>query len=56
MKRFAARLFDILYPAFILSLAATLIAIAVFWQRFKYEECKRVGHSTTYCMLAVGGK
>lgn len=30
-----------------------LVFTPVFlWERYKYRDCKKVGHSTVYCVLA----
>jgi len=32
-----------------------LLMVALFYfERFKYDDCKKVGHSTLYCVLKLG--
>jgi len=31
-----------------------LIGFQCWWVRYKYQDCKRVGHSTLYCVLDLG--
>jgi hypothetical protein len=31
-----------------------LLFIVYKWQSFKYHECKKVGHSTLYCVMDIG--
>lgn len=41
----------------ILALTALLIALiglAVGWQLYAWQECRRVGHSSLYCMMRIG--
>lgn len=30
-----------------------LLFLTMWWQVFKYQECKKVRHSTTYCVLNI---
>ena len=39
--------------AYALTIGA-LIALAAWWGVYKFHDCKKVGHSTLYCMLDIG--
>lgn len=30
-----------------------VLALGVWWQVYKYNECKVVGHSTFYCIMTL---
>lgn len=32
----------------------SLIIAAIVWEVYKYKDCKKVGHSTIYCIFAKG--
>ena len=34
-----------------LALAALLIGLMVWWQVFRWHECRKVGHSRLYCIM-----
>jgi hypothetical protein len=40
----------------ILAIVAVIafFALAFLWERFKYHECKKVGHGTFYCVMTSG--
>jgi len=41
----------------IIGIAAIFIAFfgfMIWWQVFRYQDCKMVGHSTTYCIFTIG--
>ncbi len=43
------------YP--VLAFAAvvlTVIGLGVWWQMFRFRECRGVGHSLLYCVLMAG--
>ena len=31
-----------------------LVAIAAWWQVYRYHDCKAVGHQTLYCIGSIG--
>ncbi len=31
-----------------------LMVFTIWWQVYKYKDCRRVGHTKTYCMLDTG--
>jgi hypothetical protein len=31
-----------------------LMAFNIWWHVYKYKDCRRVGHTKTYCMLDSG--
>jgi len=31
-----------------------LLSISIWWKIYKYHDCKKVGHSTLYCVLDIG--
>jgi len=31
-----------------------VISLAVWWGKYKYNDCLKVGHSKTYCILDLG--
>ncbi len=33
-----------------------IFILAFYWESFKYDECIKVGHSKTYCVLNIGSK
>lgn len=35
-------------------LFAALLATGVWWEVYKYQDCKMVGRSTLYCVMRVG--
>ncbi len=35
-------------------LIVTILAISIWWQVYRFQDCKRVGHSTVYCILTIG--
>lgn len=38
----------------LITLAVLGIIYGIFsWERFKYGECKKVGHGTAYCILKI---
>lgn len=42
-----------------LVIAYVVIVVVVFglagwWQTYRYHDCKKVGHSTLYCLLSIG--
>ena len=37
----------------IIGMTAIVIA-TVAWQVYRYKDCKKVGHSKTYCILTIG--
>ena len=34
---------------------ALLLCVIVWWQVYAFKDCKRVGHTTTYCIGRIGG-
>ena len=32
------------------------IMLLVWWQVYKFNDCKMVGHSTLYCIAKIGGE
>lgn len=32
----------------------SIMALAVWWQVYKFHDCKNVGHSTLYCVMDFG--
>ncbi len=32
-----------------------LVTIGYFIETYKFKDCKKVGHSTMYCILSIGG-
>lgn len=37
---------------FIVVMVVTILALSVWWEHYKYGECKKVGHSTFYCLVS----
>ena len=37
-----------------IGLFMVFIGFSVWWQVYKYHDCKRVGHSTFYCIMSIG--
>ena len=35
---------------------AGVIALVVWWQMFRWHECRMVGHSRLYCVLSSSSK
>lgn len=33
-----------------------ILALAIWWQMYRYHDCKMVGHSTLYCVMDLGSK
>lgn len=31
-----------------------LAGLGIWWQTYKYHDCRKVGHSKTYCILNIG--
>lgn len=48
------RLQSLLTGAIYVVFAAAIVALAIWWQMFRWQECRHVGHSTLYCILAGG--
>jgi hypothetical protein len=43
-----------LYVGIAVLLLVGVFAIDIWWARYKYQDCLRVGHTKTYCILDVG--
>jgi hypothetical protein len=41
--------------ACIVSVFVGMLLLSVWWEVYKYHDCRRVGHSTLYC-IAAGGR
>ncbi len=41
-----------LLPALLLILV--IFGLAIWWQVYKFGDCKKVGHSTLYCVMDFG--
>ena len=39
---------------FYLSFLAIVLVTLYFIERYRYQDCKRVGHETLYCILNMG--
>lgn len=44
----------VLLNIFFIAFVVGLLALAVWWQRYQYKDCKNVGHSTLYCVMKIG--
>lgn len=33
---------------------AVMLGLAIWWQVYRYHDCKNVGHSTLYCVMNIG--
>lgn len=47
------------WDEFLACLGAIILIIAlatfsIWWTVYKYQDCKRVGHTKTYCILDIG--
>jgi hypothetical protein len=42
---------DIVGNVLIVVIAALIIAGSIWWAQYRYNDCKKVGHSTAYCLL-----
>lgn len=42
------------YTAFSVLLIFLLTGLSIWWSIYKYKDCRRVGHTTTYCVLDMG--
>lgn len=31
-----------------------IIPFQIWWQFYRYHDCKKVGHTTLYCILSIG--
>lgn len=31
-----------------------VFGLAGWWQVYRYQDCKKVGHSTLYCVMSIG--
>ena len=40
----------------LIALLILVLFLAGWWNVYKYQECKKVGHATTYCILILGEK
>jgi len=40
----------------IIILVALVLWAIIGWEVYKYKECKKVGHSTFYCVMTFGSK
>ena len=38
----------------VLVLIVALLGVAIWWEVYKYQDCKMVGHSTLYCIGKLG--
>lgn len=45
---------DFKESGFGLVLGLLLLVIGIWWQVYKYHDCKKVGHTTMYCVLDIG--
>ena len=42
------------YKVLIVLLFIPLIGLAIWWGKYKYHDCLKVGHTKTYCILDLG--
>ncbi len=35
-------------------LIVVLFSLGIWWQIYRFHDCRKVGHSLTYCILTVG--
>ena len=40
---------------FLIALIGIIVYAAIAWEVYKYRDCKKVGHTTVYCLF-TGGK
>lgn len=33
---------------------AALLGFGVWWERYKFHDCRKVGHSRLYCVMDIG--
>jgi hypothetical protein len=38
----------------LLLLIVGIFGLAIWWQVYKFHDCKKVGHSTLYCVMDFG--
>lgn len=38
----------------LLLLAGILISLGIWWQIYRYQDCRAVGHTQWYCLLTIG--
>ncbi len=31
-----------------------MIGLAIWWQVYRFHDCRRVGHTRTYCIFTIG--
>lgn len=32
----------------------TILGLVVWWEVYRFQDCKRVGHATAYCIFTIG--
>jgi len=37
-------------------MVVAILGLAIWWESYKFQECKKVGHATMYCVFNIGGK
>ena len=45
---------DFLWLAGVAALVCAFLALVVWWQVYRWNECRMVGHSAIYCVLTSG--
>lgn len=44
----------LLQPLLILLGIVAVISLAVWWQIYRWQDCRHVGHTQLYCILTAG--
>lgn len=37
-----------------IAIAVVIFGLTIWWQIYRYQDCKKVGHSTFYCVMNIG--
>jgi hypothetical protein len=38
----------------VLTAIIAFLSLGVWWQVYRWEDCRMVGHSTLYCIMTIG--